>query len=435
MKLKELQEKRGSLLKQCRTTIDIATTEARGLTAEEQTRLTGLEGEIDAVDTTLSAEMRQLARESQQLPQLSTQEKRDVDRFDIGIALRGLANGTPFDGVVAEMLQEGEREARAARIEATGGIMLPSILTRRENRAMTATGTTTIAGDQGGMTVPTVKRGLMDDFFNGSVIRLLGATVLEGLTGNLDLPRLTAGTTPAKKGENASADAVSPLTAMLSLSPKRLPAYIDLSQQLLLQSNDPIEALIRMHLTNQMLAVQESAFFHGSGTLEANGIIGTAGVDVTSVAGGTNGLAPTFAMLIALETAVDTQNAIGGNLHYASNGQIRGKLKTTLKNPAGTDSGFILSDSNPGVINGYGAQFTNAISRTLTKGTSSLASAIFFGNFADYVVGYWGGLQLELIRDSANAKTGTYTLVANTYYDGGVVRPKSFAVMKDALGA
>jgi hypothetical protein len=37
-----------------------------------------------------------------------------------------------------------------------------------------------------------------------------------------------------------------------------------------------------------------------------------------------------------------------------------------------------------------------------------------------------------MIRDSANAKVGQYTLVAAAYYDGGVVRPKSFSAMKDA---
>lgn len=432
MKLKQLQEKRGSLNKQIRDLIDTATvTEARSLSAEETTKLEGLESEINQIDQTIHAEMRQMARESQSQPVLSQTEERDINRFDIGVALRSLANGGAVDGIVAEMLKEGEREARSAGVVSNGGIMLPSMLTRRERRDITATGGS--GGDQGGMTIAPDKRGLLDDFFNGSVMRSLGATVLEGLTGNLDLPRLIAGTAATKKTENASADEVSPTTGMISLTPKRLPAFIDISQQLLLQSSSAIEAMIRMHLTNQMLATQEAAFFHGGGTSEANGIAGASGIG--SVAGGTNGLAPTFAHLIALETAVDTNNALGGNLKYASNGQIRGKLKTTLKNAAGTDSGFILSDSNPNVINGYGAGFTNAISRTLTKGSSSLASAIFFGNFSDYVVGYWGGLQLELIRDSANAKLGLYTLVANTYYDGGVVRPKSFAAMLDALGA
>jgi hypothetical protein len=87
------------------------------------------------------------------------------------------------------------------------------------------------------------------------------------------------------------------------------------------------------------------------------------------------------------------------------------------------------------MLNGYRTAFTNAISRTLTKGDSSVASAIFFGNFADFYDAYWGGVSLELIRDKTNAIGGLYTLVASVYYDGGVVRPKSFAAMLDALGA
>jgi HK97 family phage major capsid protein len=369
------------------------------------------------------------------MPSLSRGEMRDMDRFDLGTALRAMANGDALTGIEREMLDEGVREARLAGIQNPGSLMLPSMFVRRAGqRDMTATGTTSVAGDQGGMTVQTNRVGLLDDFFNASIMRQLGATVLDGLVGNLELPRLVAGTAAAKKAENASADEVSPTMANLALTPKRLPAFIDLSQQLLLQSNVAIESFIRMHLTNQMLATQEAAFFHGGGTQEANGIAGTSGIG--SVAGGTNGAAPTWAHLVALESAVDTVNALGGSLRYATNGQVRAKLKTTPKQASGVEGNFILTDLAPNTLNGYRTEFSNAISRTLTKGTAdSVASAIFFGNFTDYIVGYWGGLSLELLRDSANAKLGLYTLVANTYYDGGVVRPKSFAAMLDALAA
>lgn len=365
---------------------------------------------------------------------MSRGEVRDVNRFDLGVALRAAAAGHQFTGIERELLQEGQNEARVAGIQDPGSLTLPSFLVRRDLRDMTATGTTSTAGDQGGMTISTNRVGLLDDFFNSSIMRELGATILPGLVGNLELPRLAAGTAPAKKAENGGADEVTPTTASLTLTPKRLPAFIDVSQQLLLQSSVAIETMLRMHLTNQMLAIQEAAFFHGGGTQEANGIAGTAGIG--SVVGGTNGLAPAYSHIVGLETAVDIVNALGGSLRYATNGQIRGKLKQTPKQSSGVEGNFILSDLAPNTLNGYGVEFTNAISRTLTKGSSSgVASAIFFGNFRDYVIGYWGGLSLELIRDSANAKVGQYTLVANTYYDGGVVRPKSFAAMLDALGA
>ena len=360
---------------------------------------------------------------------LSRGESRDMSKFDLGKALRANLRGVTLDGIERELVQEGEREAEASGIGVSRGLTLPGFFVKRD---LTATGTTTTSLDQGGMTIETNKAGLLDDFFNASVIRQLGATVLTGLTGNLDIPRLAAGTAGAAKAENAAADEVSPTTAQLSLNPNRLPAFVDISDQLLQQSSSAIESMIRGHLTSQMLATQEAAFFHGGGTNEANGIAGTSGIG--SVVGATNGAAPDYADIINLEEAIDAQNAIGGALAYATNGKMRATFKQTGKQAGGHEGNFIISDMSPNVMNGYRALFTNAISRTLTKGSSgAVCSAIFFGNWSDYVVGYWSGLNLELLRDSTNAKTGLHTLVANTYYDGGVRRPKSFAAMLDAL--
>ena len=132
--------------------------------------------------------------------------------------------------------------------------------------------------NQGGNTIATDKAGLLDDFFASSVMNQLGATVLTGLTGNLDIPILAAGTAAAGKAENVAADEVSPTTSQLSLTPKRLPAFIDISDQLLSQSSSAIEAMLRGHLTAQMLESQEKAFFHGGGTNEANGVAGASGI-------------------------------------------------------------------------------------------------------------------------------------------------------------
>ena len=435
MKLKELQEKRGSLMKQVREILDFVGTQQRSLTADEETKIRAMEGDIDGLTASIDAEVRQMQREgaARSTPVLNAGEQRDVNTFDFNKVLNHLyrsakGGATVIDGIEAEMIREGETEARSAGISA-GGILLPRLLVRRENRDMTATGS---SGGEGGNTIQVEKRGLLDDFFNSSVMRLAGATVLEGLTGNLDLPRLIAGTAAAGKAENGTSDEVSPTTSMLQLTPKRLPAYIDISERLLLQSSVAIETILRGHLSTQMGATQEAAFFHGSGTNEANGIAAAVAAVNNTYAGGTNGLAPSLAGLIALETLVDTNNALLGNLHYVSNGQIRGKLKGTAINATYGDR-FILGDS--GLLNGYTPLFTNAVSRTLIKGSSSVASAIFFGNFADYVIGYWGGVSLEMVRDKTNAISGIYSLVASTYYDGGVVRPKSFSAQLDALGA
>lgn len=438
-RLKELLEKRGAKAKEARTLIDTANAAKRALTAEENTKIDALQKEVEDIDAGIAIESRQLAIESAKTPQLSEGEKRDFKRFDYQRALRSMLSvakgqNSTLDGVEAELFQEGEREARASGIE-SGGLFLPrSFVVRskieREVRDMTATGQTSAAGDQGGMTISTEAAGLLDDFYARGVLEEAGATVIHGMVGNLNVPRLVAGTAGAKKTENAASDEVTHTTAKTAFTPKRLPAYIDISEQLVKQASSAIEAILRSSLTNQMIATKEAAFFHGTGTSEALGIAATSGIG--SVVGGDNGLAPAFSHIVGLETAVDTSNALLGNLGYFSNGQIRGKLKQTPV-VASTDSRMILGDS--GLLNGYTPRFTNAISRTLTKGNQSLSSAIFFGNAADYWITYWGGMSLELVRDKTLAIAGEYTLVSSLYYDGGLVRPKSFAAMLDALGA
>lgn len=428
-KIKELNEKRGAAYKDL-----VALSDKTSLTADENTRYNGLESEIRGIDEALvrNAKAMALARPE---PVLSAGEERDVARFDIGAALRSLIANKALTGIERELVEEGQKEARSAGISSGSGLTLPRLLVRRGGEAraaMSATGTTSVTLDQGGMTIATNKQGLLDDFYNSSILRVNGATVLEGLVGNLDIPRLLKATDPAKKAENASADAVNPTTSMLSLVPKRLPAYVDIGEQLLNQSSSAIETVIRRNLTAQLSAVQEKAFFHGGGTNEANGIAGTSGIG--SVVGGTNGLAPTWTQIVSLESKVDQANALLGVPRYFINGKTKAQLKTTLKNSAtGTDSNYIISDMNPGIFNGYNYAYTNAISSALTKGSASNCSAIFFGNPADYWIGYWGGLTLEILRDSSNAITGQYRLAAAVYYDGGVVRAQSFSAMLDAL--
>lgn len=434
MKLKLLQESRGSLVKQARELLDTASTEKRALTVDEMAKYEGLEGEIDGLGKTIEAEMRQLARESSKPLEFNKGESRDIERFSFAKVLRHLDQvfkGRPsaIDGIEAEMIAEGDKEMRGVGIDA-GGISLPRMLLR-ERRDLSVTGGTT---DQyGGKLVATEKRGLLGDFYNSSVLEQSGAMVLQGLVGNVDLPRYVQGTAPLKKTENEAAGDTSGTFTALSLSPKRLPGYCTISDQLIAQSSEAVETFVGGQIRNAMASVKEIAFFHGGGTSEPTGIAGTAGIG--SVVGGTNGAAPDWADIIDLETEVAIDNALDGQVGYFTNSKVRGKLKKTLITATYGDAH--IWDRTVGTpLNGYQAKVTNAIKSTLTKGSASgTCSAIFFGNAADFVVAYWGGLSLEIVRDTTDAKAGQRTLVANQYYDAGVLRAQSFSAMLDALTA
>lgn len=435
MKLKLLQETRGGLVKQAREIIDAAATETRALNADEQAKLASIEGEIDGLTATIDAEMRQLARESVKPIELTKGEERDVAQFNFGRLLRHLDRaykGQPstLDGIEAEMAAEGEKELRDARVNASG-LAIPSILLRERRATQSVTGGTT--AQYGGELVATTKQGLMGDFYNAGVMESAGAMVLNGLVGSVDLPVFTQGTAPLKKTENEAAGDVGGTFSSLSLSPKRLPGYITISDQLLQQTPQVLETFLGSEISKAMRSVREISYFHGTGTSEPTGIAATSGIG--SVVGGTNGDAPDWSDIVDLETEVAIDNALEGAVRYFTNAKVRGKLKKTL-NTSSTDSVKVWDVRTPEApLNGYPASVTNAIKSTLTKGNQSLSSAIFFGNAADFVIGYWGGVSLEMVRDTTDAKAGQRTLVANQYYDAGLLRAKSFSAMLDALTA
>lgn len=438
MKLKLLQETRGGLVKQARELLDVAGTEKRGLTSDEQNKLASIEGEITGLEATIEAEMRQLAREANKPLDLSTQDQRDLNKFSLGKIVRHLDRvfrGQPsqIDGVEAEMVQEGINEARSAGVN-TSGLTLPSMILKPniERRAtLSVTGGTN--AQYGGTLVATEKRGILGDFYNSSVLEQSGAVVLTGLVNNLDLPNYTKGSTPAKETENGDANDVAGTFASLSLSPNRLAGFAEVSDQLLMQSNENVELIVGNEISRHMNQVKEIAFFHGGGTNEPTGIAATSGIG--SVVGGTNGAAPDWADIVDLETAVAIDDALEGQVGYFTNAKVRGKLKKTVV-VGSTDSAMIWDRRTPEApLNGYMAKVTNAISSTLTKGNQSLSSAIFFGNAADFYVGYWGGVSLEMSAGSAERKAGKRVLVANTYYDAGLRRAQSFSAMLDALTA
>ena len=172
----------------------------------------------------------------------------------------------------------------------------------------------------------------------------------------------------------------------------------------------------------------DRACINGSGAAnQPTGILNTAGIG--SVAGGTNGLAPTYANIVDLESAVSNANAAIGNLGYLTNAKVRGQLKQT-EIFAGTSGSPVWSGQE---VNGYNGYVSNQVPSNLTKGSASgICSAIIYGNFADVLIGMWGGLDLQ-VNPYALDTSGGVRVTAFQDCDVAVRHPESFAAMLDAL--
>lgn len=437
--------------------------ETRELTAAEQTEHDKLLGDIKSYDVkiTKTKEAIQL-RESQEALEvetreagtgnptvivaegankgLSADEQRDLQGYSYVKALRTIVTGGKLDGLEQEMHVEGKKEQREANVpDAASGALVISqkVLSfaggqgRFERRDLTATGTTSVAGDQGGLTIATVLGSMIDRLRNKLIMQQSGVTMLGGLTGLVDFPKVTGDDQAVEKAENATSAESSATFGKISLAPRRLPIFAEVSRQLLMQSSVDVEGWLRNDLAFQIAQVMDARAIYGNGSSQPYGILNTVGVG--SVALGTNGLAPTYDMIVDLESAVANVNADIGALRYITNTKVRGKLKKTLVG-SNTAAEMIWDRKNPASpLNDYSVGITNQVPSNLTKGGSgAVCSAMIFGNMSDALMGQWGGLEF-LVNPYSKDTEGIIRLNAWTFYDFLVRRVESFAVCKDIL--
>lgn len=279
----------------------------------------------------------------------------------------------------------------------------------------------------------------------------MGATVMSGLVGNIDIPRQTSATATAWVSESGNLTEAEGTFDKVSLSPKAIGTYSMVSRNMLMQSTPHVEAVIRSDLAAQLALGIDRAALMGSGSNnEPVGIFNQTGV--LSVVGGTNGAAITFDHLIDMFTKVALNNADFGSLGYIVNAATLGtlsKLKTTTgqylwPTRGGSDETYAPASANMGAngsgragdfsVNGYPLAVTNQLPSDGTKGSGTGLSSLVFGNWSDLMIGQWGVLEiLPNPYDSIAYKQGAILLRAMQSVDIGVRHPQSFCVMSDAI--
>lgn len=286
-------------------------------------------------------------------------------------------------------------------------------------------------GTAGGNLVATqlLASNFIDLLRNRMMVAQMGATILDGLVGNLAIPSQTAGASTYWVTEGNVVTESEATFGQVAMSPKTVGMYTDYTRRTLLQTTPAIEALVRADLASGIAVEIDRAALHGSNASgQPKGIAATAGIG--SVAGGTNGAAPTYLNMIALEEAVAVANADVGAMGFLTNAKMRAQLRGTQQF-ASTNGVPVWGADN--TVLGYRAAASNNVSSALTKGSSSgVCSAIFFGNWNDLLVGMWGGLDL-ILDPSVLATSGGRRLVALQDVDVAVRRAASFAAMLDAL--
>lgn len=426
MNLSAIREQRAAKVGDMRAILAKADAEKRALSGDEQasfdalkSAVTDLEGQEGRAQFLAEAE-----RRMQGAPVTGTGD-RNFDAECRAFSLtKAIAAQLPNSQVDAGREREISQELATRSGRKFEGIAVP--MSVFEQRVVT---TAAPAGGPGSNIIATDYRGdlYIDRLRAALKVRQLGATVLAGLQGNVDIPRLKASASAGWVAENTALTASDPQFEKVSLTPKHCGAITEYSRNMLLQSSPDIEALLRGDFAAILAEAIDVAAISGSGTgAVPRGILSTVGIGDVPV--GANGGPITWASVIDLIAAVDTANGIGGG--FMTNPKV---VKSARKTPkvASTDSAMVMDA--PGNLAGYALQSTNLVPSNLTKGTSSgVCSALIFGNWADLLLGYWSAFDLLVnpYESTAYAK-GNVQVRGMLTMDVQVRQPASFAAIKD----
>jgi HK97 family phage major capsid protein/HK97 family phage prohead protease len=331
---------------------------------------------------------------------LSEKESRS---FSFLRAINYLSNPTDRAAREAAAFEIEASEAAAAKLgRQSRGITIPQDVLRRDLNVGTAS-----AG--GNLVATDLDAGSFIDLLrNASALDQAGATVLTGLTGNVAIPRQSGAATAYWVAESGSSTESQQTVDQVSLVPRTVAAYTDFSRRLMIQSSIDVENMVRSDLASVIALKIDAAGLYGTGSnSEPLGLKNTTGIGTEDFAAD----APTFTEVVNLESDVATANALLGTPVYLMNATMRGYLKTTKKDAG---SGIFIMEN--GEVNGYRGVLSNQVA----------AGDLWFGNFADLIIGYFSGLDL-MVDPYTHSTSGTVRVVAMQDCDIAIRHPESFS--------
>lgn len=375
----ELLDKRNQLRIQAEAILTNAEKEVRKLNDEEIVKFEALKKEIEETDV----EIKQLNYKL-----INKTTKRSMENFSLLKAINDVANNRQLDERSQSVVNTGIEEMRKAGLSYSGQILLP--IEARDIQATVATNGKEIVAED--------KLNILEPLRANLVMVEAGANYMTGLVGNVSIP-VYNGSNVGWAGEIEAATNGAGTFTEVMLEPKRITAYIDVSKQFLLQDSVSAEAMLRADIVRAI-----------SNKLEAT-ILGDAVGNSKQPAGLFNGATAlddtSYASMVEMIQTLEEAN-VSGDIKYIVSPSIKASLKTTSKDAG---SGRFVMEGNE--VDGVPVLCTSA------------CKGVVVGNFADYVIGQWGSIDLT-VDPYSQATNGKVRLVVNAYFDAKPRRAEAF---------
>jgi HK97 family phage major capsid protein len=240
----------------------------------------------------------------------------------------------------------------------------------------------------------------------------LGAEVAI-VAANQQVPAITSGAAASWLSETAECPETTVTFGTLNLVPRRCSASLRVSSQLLKQSPELAEKALRRDLLGAVGQAIDVGALSGVGNAEPVGLLFNSSIIATTTFGG----AATLAKLAEVEQALGDSFGEGESPAWVTSPSARSKLRQ--KEGISGGGRPLWSDENK--ILGRDAHATAAVAD----------HKIVFGNFSDFLIVFFG--KVQLISDPySEDKSGIHGFVVNALADCGPLRNNSFARSTDS---
>lgn len=375
-----LIDKREQLKKKAEEIISAAEKELRKLSDNENDDLNSIKKEISDIDNQIK-----------DIENRNSKTNNTMEKFSLLKAINDVANNRQLDERAQSVVNEGITEMRKAGQSFTGQIVLPMEMRSNIQATVATAGQENVAED---------KLGILEPLRANLVLVNAGASYMTGLIGDVSIP-VYSGSNVGWAGEVSAASDGAGTFSEVTLSPKRLTAYIDVSKQFLIQDSNSAEEMLKRDIVAAI-----------SNKLEAT-VLGSAAGSNTQPAGLLNGVvadsaAITYKDIVAMEANLENAN-VRGDIKFIVSPSAKADLKTTEK---GNTDNFLMEGNE---LNGYPVICTSAVT----------GKGVIMANWSDLVIGQWGGIDL-VVDPYTQAANGKVRLVINAYFDAKPRRAEAF---------
>lgn len=278
--------------------------------------------------------------------------------------------------------------------------------------------------------VPEIHRG--DMFIEAlrakQIMAALGVTYMGGLTNRIKMPKIATGAAAGFVEELGNVADQSPTDAAVTLQPRTLGAYADISRLLMKESVPAIDQVVQDDLLRSVADKIEYYAIQGSGSSgQPTGILNDGSVGNVDISAGTDVDALTWADITNIVKTVEDANGVinQATLGWLSNPKVKAKLANTSR-VASTDSVMLMNDPWNSIY-GYRAEFTSNVPSDLNPGDGGTdASAVIFGDFSQLIVGLFGAPSI-LIDETTGGLAGTVRIIIHQDVDIALRNAVSFA--------